>query len=56
MRSIGVDLEPWLAAGLLKFHADRPSRYGLETHLATMHQIVDPDDLTRVIRAAAEPS
>jgi circadian clock protein KaiC len=40
MRSIGVDLEPWLAAGLLKFHADRPSRYGLETHLATMHQIV----------------
>jgi len=40
MRSIGVDLEPWVAAGLLQFHADRPSRYGLETHLATMHQIV----------------
>ena len=40
MRSIGIDLEPWVAAGLLKFHADRPSRYGLETHLAKMHQLV----------------
>ena len=40
MRSIGLDLEPWVAAGLLRFHADRPSRYGLETHLATMHQLV----------------
>ena len=40
MRSIGIDLEPWVAAGLLQFHADRPSRYGLETHLATMHQLV----------------
>jgi circadian clock protein KaiC len=40
MRSIGIDLEPWVAGGLLQFHADRPSRYGLETHLATMHQVV----------------
>jgi circadian clock protein KaiC len=40
MRSIGIDLEPWVAGGLLKFHADRPSRYGLETHLVTMHQVV----------------
>jgi len=40
MRSIGVDLEPWVAGGLLQFHADRPSRYGLETHLVTMHQVV----------------
>ena len=40
MRSIGINLAPWVAAGLLKFHADRPSRYGLETHLATMHQLV----------------
>src|SRR5687767_13588827 len=40
MRSIGIDLEPWVAAGMLQFHADRPSRYGLETHLATMHQVV----------------
>jgi len=40
MRSIGIDLEPWVAAGLLQFHADRPSRYGLETHLVTMHNVV----------------
>src|SRR6185503_15921479 len=40
MRSIGIDLEPWVASGLLQFHADRPSRYGLETHLVTMHQVV----------------
>jgi len=40
MRSIGIDLEPWVVAGLLQFHADRPSRYGLETHLVTMHQVV----------------
>ena len=40
MRSIGVDLEPWVRSGLLQFHADRPSRYGLETHLATMHRVV----------------
>lgn len=40
MRSIGIDLEPWVAAGLLQFHADRPSRYGLETHLVTMHTVV----------------
>jgi circadian clock protein KaiC len=40
MRSIGIDLEPWVTAGLLQFHADRPSRYGLETHLATMQHVV----------------
>jgi circadian clock protein KaiC len=40
MRSIGIDLELWVAAGLLQFRADRPSRYGLETHLVTMHQAV----------------
>jgi circadian clock protein KaiC len=26
--------------GLLKFHADRPSRFGLETHLAAMYRAV----------------
>jgi len=40
MRSIGIDLEPWVTAGLLQFHAERPSRYGLETHLVTMHHAV----------------
>ena len=40
IRSIGIDLEPWMAKGLLRLHADRPSRYGLETHLVTMHTAV----------------
>lgn len=41
MRSIGVDLEPWLQSGLLRFHATRPTLYGLEMHLATMHKWVN---------------
>src|SRR6185437_16384181 len=40
MRSIGIDLEPWVKSGLLQFHADRPSRFGLETHLAGMQRAV----------------
>jgi len=40
MRSIGVDLQPWVANGLLHFQADRPSRAGLESHLALMFQSV----------------
>jgi len=30
MRSIGIDLEPWVKKGLLQFHATRPTLYGLE--------------------------
>ena len=42
MRSIGFDLQPWVERGLLRFEAARPTLYGLETHLATMHkQIVE---------------
>jgi circadian clock protein KaiC len=40
MRSIGMDLEPWVKKGLLKFHTDRPSVYGLEAHLLTMHKVI----------------
>ena len=42
----GVDISKWVAKGLLQFHADRPSRHGLETHLLTMHhtvEVFDPD-------------
>ena len=41
MRSIGIDLEPWLKKGLLKFHTERPTGYGLETHLLTMHKLIN---------------
>jgi circadian clock protein KaiC len=40
MRSIGLNLQQWVDSGLLKFHADRPSRFGLETHLAAMQRAV----------------
>jgi circadian clock protein KaiC len=40
MRSIGLDLQPWVDQGLLTFHADRPSRFGLEHHLAALQRIV----------------
>jgi len=41
MRSIGIDLGKWLKKGLLKFHAERPTLYGLETHLAAIHKLID---------------
>jgi circadian clock protein KaiC len=40
MRSIGIDLQQWVDARLLHFQADRPSRAGLEAHLASMYQQV----------------
>jgi len=41
MRSIGIDLVPWVEKGLLQFHATRPTFYGLETHLATSIKLID---------------
>jgi len=38
MRSIGIDLEPWVKKGRLVFHASRPTFFGLETHLATIYK------------------
>ena len=40
MRSIGLDLDPWIRKGLLQIHATRPTLYGLEMHLVTMHDLV----------------
>jgi circadian clock protein KaiC len=52
MRSVGVDLEPFVRSGLLRFEAARPSLYGFEMHLARMnrdlhsfkpqHVVIDP--------------
>ncbi|TKD12567.1 circadian clock protein KaiC [Polyangium fumosum] len=41
MRSIGVDLQPWLDQGRLLFKASRPTLFGLEMHLANMHRLVE---------------
>src|SRR5450759_612480 len=40
MRSIGIDLEPAVRRGTLRFHAERPSVFGLEMHLVTIHKLV----------------
>jgi circadian clock protein KaiC len=40
MRSIGIDLGPWVKKGLLRFDATRPTFHGLEMHLLRMHKLV----------------
>lgn len=39
MRSIGIDLQPWVKKGLLQFYASRPGSFGLEKHLVTIHDL-----------------
>lgn len=39
MRSIGIDLAPWLRRDLLRIHAARPTLCGLESHLQTIHRL-----------------
>ncbi|OGT01473.1 MAG: KaiC 1 [Gallionellales bacterium RIFCSPLOWO2_12_FULL_59_22] len=41
MRSIGIDLEPWVQKGLLQFQASRPSLVGLEMHLTKIHKMIN---------------
>jgi len=41
MRSIGIDLQQWMGKGLLHFHAERPTVYGLEAHLASMEKSIN---------------
>ena len=61
MRSVGVDLKPWVDRGLLEIQANRPSMYGLETHLTTMYrevrefrpQLVIMDPITSFLRSDA---
>jgi circadian clock protein KaiC len=40
MRSIGIDLEPWVQKGLLQFQANRPTFAGLEMHVLTISKAV----------------
>ncbi len=41
MRSIGINLESWVKKGVLRFHATRPTLYGLETHLTTSIKLIN---------------
>jgi circadian clock protein KaiC len=40
MRSIGIDLEPWVRKGLLQFQAARPSYGGIEQVLLVTHKCI----------------
>ncbi|HLY73054.1 MAG TPA: circadian clock protein KaiC, partial [Planctomycetota bacterium] len=59
MRTIGLDLAPWLDGGLLKIISSRPTLQGLEMHLLRMHQeiqqhrprVVVVDPVTNLINA-----
>jgi circadian clock protein KaiC len=62
MRSIGIDLQRWVDRGLLKFHNTRPTLYGLEMHLVTMHKAIEEfkpsvvvvDPISNLVAAAKE--
>jgi len=62
LRSIGLRLEPLVKRGLLRFHAARPSLYGLEMHLATMFKeittfqphVVIVDPITSLMAAGTD--
>jgi circadian clock protein KaiC len=41
MRSIGIDLEPWLRKGLLQFRAARPTYGGIEEVLLVSHKHIN---------------
>jgi circadian clock protein KaiC len=62
MRSIGLRLEPLVKRGRLRFHAARPTLYGLEMHLATMFkeiaafqpEVVIVDPITSLMVAGSD--
>jgi circadian clock protein KaiC len=62
MKSINLDLEPWVKKGLLQFHASRPSLCGLEMHLLNIYdavkkfrpRVVVMDPITNLISVGTE--
>jgi circadian clock protein KaiC len=62
MRSIDLRLEKWVKRDLLRFHAARPTLYGLEMHLATMFKeiqayrpaVVVVDPITSLLIAGSQ--
>jgi circadian clock protein KaiC len=41
MKSIGINLEPWVKKGLLKFYITRPALYGLEMHIVLIEDLLN---------------
>jgi len=62
MRSVGIDLQPHVTKGLLRFQVSRPTLSGLETHLAIMYKavrdfeptVVCVDPISNLITAGTE--
>ncbi|HEX9705725.1 MAG TPA: circadian clock protein KaiC [Gemmatimonadales bacterium] len=62
MRSIGIDLEPWIRRNLLRVYAQRPTALGLEAHLVAMHRLIEDfrprvvvvDPVTNMIAVGSE--
>jgi circadian clock protein KaiC len=50
MSSVGIDLTPWVEAGLLQFHCFRPSLLGLEAHLFSMQKAVVEFDPAVIVK------
>jgi circadian clock protein KaiC len=40
MRSVGIELQPFVDQGLLRIEASRPTLNGLERHLVTLHKLI----------------
>ena len=63
MRSIGLDLEPWVKQGLLRISIARSTMNGLEMHLASIHkqveafqpQLVVVDPISNFVSAGTAP-
>jgi circadian clock protein KaiC len=41
MRSLGLDLQPYIESGSFRYHASRPTVHGLELHLMNIHNLVE---------------
>jgi circadian clock protein KaiC len=49
MRSVGLNLAPFIESGLLRIEASRPTLNGLERHLVTIHKLVKEFDPYAVV-------
>jgi len=41
MKSVGIELEPWVKQGLLFQESWRPTQFGLEMHLLRIHKLIE---------------
>lgn len=49
MRSVNIDLEPYIKKGLLQIHSSRPTVNGLELHLLTLRKLIREFHPTTII-------